>query len=110
MFDASNTPAGVENYKRRQMIEWKAENAELDAKGITLRQQRAEERRLALERAAEAARTNAQEGTLSVEAGEVQPATPPVDTDASGRHLRIGIFAVLVVVLVVLWIKQKKGS
>ena len=110
MFDASYSRAGAETLQRLQVSALEADRAEREEKGITLQQQRAEERRLALERAAEEARTNAQEGTLSVETGEVQPATPPVDSDASGLHLRIGIFAVLVVVLVVLWIKQKKGS
>ena len=111
MFDTSYNSTSVQNFKRRQMNEWKAEAAGLDAKGITLRQQRAEERRLALERAAEEAQTNAETGTLEVAAGEVQPVQEPSqDAEASGRHLRIGIFAALVVVLIVLWIKQKKGT
>jgi len=111
MFDTSYSTTSVESYKRRQMIEWKAEAAELKAKGITLRQQRAEERRLALERAADETSTNSQEeGTLAVEAHEVQPETAPVDTEASARHMRLGIAAVVVVLCLILWIKQRKGT
>lgn len=111
MFDTSYSQTRVEDFKRRAMNEYKAENAEREAKGITLRQQRAEERRLALERAADETPTNSQQsGALAVEAHEVQPETAPVDTEASARHMRLGIAAVVVVVCLILWIKQRKGT
>lgn len=109
MFDQSYSREGAENLKRQQMNALKANRAEREAAGITLRQQREQERRLALEQAAEA-QTNAQTGTLAVETAEVQPVPAPEDSAATGRHVRIGILAVLVVVLIVLWIKQRKPA
>lgn len=109
MFDNSCSYQASELFKRQVMNELKANRAEREAAGITLRQQREQERRLALEQAAEA-QTNAQTGTLAVETAEVQPVPAPEDGAATGRHVRIGILAVLVVVLIVLWIKQRKPA
>ncbi|MCR5751366.1 MAG: hypothetical protein K6G91_05340 [Kiritimatiellae bacterium] len=110
MFDASYSRAGAESLRRQQTSALKANRAEREAAGITLRQQREQERQLALDRAAEEAKEQAQSGALAVEAHEVQPETAPVDTEASARHMRLGIAAVVVVVCLILWIKQRKGT
>ena len=39
----------------------------------------------------------------------VQPSVPPPDPDAAMRHLRLSIVAVIVLVLLLVWFRQKKG-
>ena len=39
----------------------------------------------------------------------VQPPAPPPDPDAAMRHLRLSIVAIIVLVLFLVWFRQKKG-
>ncbi len=38
-----------------------------------------------------------------------EPAKPPSDPDATFRHIRLGIVAIIAIILLILWIRQRKG-
>ena len=38
-----------------------------------------------------------------------EPVQPPPDPEATFRHVRLGIVAIIVVILFFLWLRQKKG-
>ena len=38
-----------------------------------------------------------------------EPVKPPSDPDATFRHVRLGIVAIIVLILLILWIRQRKG-
>ena len=38
-----------------------------------------------------------------------EPARPPADPDATFRHVRLGIMAIIVLILLILWLHQRKG-
>ena len=38
-----------------------------------------------------------------------EPAKPPSDPDATFRHVRLGIVAIIALILLILWIRQRKG-
>ncbi len=38
-----------------------------------------------------------------------EPVKPPSDPDATFRHVRLGIVAIIALILLILWIRQRKG-
>ena len=38
-----------------------------------------------------------------------EPVKPPSDPDATFRHVRLGIVAIIAIILLILWIRQRKG-
>ena len=38
-----------------------------------------------------------------------EPIKPPSDPDATFRHVRLGIVAIIALILLILWIRQRKG-
>ena len=38
-----------------------------------------------------------------------EPVKPPSDPEATFRHVRLGIVAIIALILLILWLRQKKG-
>ena len=38
-----------------------------------------------------------------------EPPPPPSDPEATFRHVRLGIVAIIAIILLILWIRQRKG-
>ena len=38
-----------------------------------------------------------------------EPIKPPSDPEATFRHVRLGIVAIIVIILFILWLRQRKG-
>ena len=38
-----------------------------------------------------------------------EPVKPPSDPEATFRHVRLGIVAIIVIILFILWLRQRKG-
>ena len=45
----------------------------------------------------------------ATQAIQPEPVKPPSDPDAAFRHARLGIVAIIVLILLILWLRQRKG-
>ena len=45
----------------------------------------------------------------TAQALQPEPVKPPSDPDATFRHVRLGIVAIIALILLILWLRQKKG-
>lgn len=48
-------------------------------------------------------------GQPASEALQPEPVRPPADPEAAFRHVRLGIVAILVMILFFLWLRQRRG-
>ncbi len=105
MTDGEQDPE-LESWERTKLKHtWKQEAAQRRAAGLTLREQRRQERMLTVPLAP--ATTNAQPTTASLAVVPSQSSAPPPSAATSYNRVRISILAVVILVLFLIWIRRR---